>query len=132
MPGIVSSSLLFGTLSHAGVCHAQPGAGGDNEDMTKCCGTPYYIAPEILECGLYKTGPPYGKQVDMWSAGVIAYVLLSGIPPFQVCPVTWLFGDQNGIPSVWWISTVFVSGLPPSCEQHFTFRMGCHSNSPLL
>lgn len=43
-----------------------------------------HIAPEVLECGLYKTGPPYGKQADMWSAGVVVYVLLTGSPPFQV------------------------------------------------
>jgi len=64
---------------------------GDAEDMTKCCGTPYYIAPEVLECGLYKTGPPYGKQADMWSAGVVVYVLLTGSPPFQAAKRDQLF-----------------------------------------
>eukprot|EP01012_Entosiphon_sulcatum_P010433 TRINITY_DN16098_c0_g1_i1.p1 TRINITY_DN16098_c0_g1~~TRINITY_DN16098_c0_g1_i1.p1 ORF type:complete len:507 (+),score=92.19 TRINITY_DN16098_c0_g1_i1:61-1581(+) len=54
----------------------------DSNTLTKCCGTPYYLAPEILKCGFYKSGPPYGRQCDVWSAGVIAYVLLCGYPPF--------------------------------------------------
>ena len=41
------------------------------------CGTPMYIAPEIL------SGVPYGTKVDMWSLGVIAYVLLTGDVPFS-------------------------------------------------
>lgn len=44
--------------------------------LTTQCGTPGYVAPEILE------GTPYDTQADMWSLGVIAYILLGGYPPF--------------------------------------------------
>jgi serine/threonine protein kinase len=56
---------------------------GNENKLTKCCGTPLYIAPEVLNAGLYKTGPPYGLPADMWGLGVILYVLLCGYPPFR-------------------------------------------------
>jgi serine/threonine protein kinase len=51
--------------------------------LTKCCGTPLYIAPEVLNAGLFKTGGPYGVECDMWSIGIITYILLCGYPPFR-------------------------------------------------
>ena len=54
-----------------------------SKGLTRCCGTPLYIAPEVLKAGLFKTGEPYGIVADLWSLGVIVYILLCGYPPFR-------------------------------------------------
>ena len=51
--------------------------GAQKSALTTQCGTPGYVAPEILQ------NQPYDSSVDMWSIGVITYILLGGYPPFH-------------------------------------------------
>lgn len=60
-----------------------------NSNLTTTCGTPHYFAPELVrgfKAPIIQepSGPVgYGKPVDMWSLGVVLYILLSGTPPFE-------------------------------------------------
>lgn len=74
---IKPENLLVGQrclkLADFGLAVETPPAG---EHLFTVCGTPTYVAPEILA----ETG--YGLQVDVWAMGVIMYILLCGFPPF--------------------------------------------------
>lgn len=48
----------------------------EDKDLTQKVGTPYYIAPEVIN-------KKYDKRCDIWSCGIIMYILLSGYPPYD-------------------------------------------------
>lgn len=53
--------------------HLKPG-----ELLHNACGTPMYVAPDMLR----RDHSGYGREVDLWSAGVVLFIMISGYPPF--------------------------------------------------
>lgn len=54
----------------------------DCQLLTDFCGSPIYVAPEVLE------HHPYSFEIDIWGFGIIAYIMLLGFPPVP--------SDSNG------------------------------------
>lgn len=87
-----------------GLSNFMPGHGenqnASKEGLTTQCGSPAYAAPELLAKKVY------GPKVDVWSAGIVAYALLTGRLPFTVEPfkISSLYkkmvaGEMNHLPT---------------------------------
>ncbi|RLO01789.1 hypothetical protein DYB28_010270 [Aphanomyces astaci] len=62
-----------------------------DDNLVSSCGTPEYIAPEVVRNVFSKDKQLYGKAVDIWSIGVITYVMLCGYTPFHANSQVQLF-----------------------------------------
>ncbi|EQC29688.1 CAMK/CAMK1 protein kinase [Saprolegnia diclina VS20] len=84
--------------------------------MTTRCGSPIYTAPEVLDMET----TAYGKECDIWSIGVITFMLLSGSPPFYESNLADLYrqikaADYHFDPYYW--------GHVSEDAKHFISRM---------
>jgi serine/threonine protein kinase len=64
----------------------------DGEFLKTSCGSPNYASPEVISGKLYA-----GPEIDIWSCGVILYVMLCGQLPFDDDHVPTLFKKINSI-----------------------------------
>jgi len=71
----IGNELLNIKLTDFGLSYVRGGVGSDSM-MQSVCGTPIYMAPEVID------DLGYSQQCDIWSIGVIMYTLLTGRPPF--------------------------------------------------
>jgi len=67
----------------------------ENTKYLTYCGSPEYVAPEIIEM------QPYSKAVDLWAVGVMSYVLLTGFMPFYSKSPKELFNQIKGVKYNW-------------------------------
>lgn len=77
---IKPENILFDSRNRLKLCDFGSaewfGGGGERKWMSGVVGTPYYVAPEVLG------GRDYNEKADVWSAGVILYIMLGGVAPF--------------------------------------------------
>jgi len=70
-----NATIKLADFGFATICTSDTG-------LSDLLGTPEYMAPELVALRDVEGG--YGKSVDIWALGVVLYILLSGIHPFQI------------------------------------------------
>ncbi|KAK3865311.1 hypothetical protein Pcinc_029081 [Petrolisthes cinctipes] len=93
----------------------------DNVTTTTFCGTPDYIAPEILK------ELEYGASVDWWALGVLMYEMMAGQPPFEADNEDDLFESilHEEVLYPVWLSKEAVSILKGFMTKEPSKRLGC-------
>ncbi|PIA13414.1 Pkinase-domain-containing protein, partial [Coemansia reversa NRRL 1564] len=91
---------------------------GEQAFMKTVCGTPMYVAPEVLT--VRQVGV-YDKLVDMWSLGVVLYICLCGFPPFsdELAPPPMrdqIIAGMYSFPSPYW-DTVSPEAIDLVCQM---------------
>jgi serine/threonine protein kinase len=85
LENILVSQSLDGSLTIRIVDFGLSGNVQPGQRLTQVCGTPRCVAPEVVSRNV-----SYGPEVDLWSAGVVLYTLLSGNTPFHQSDMTLL------------------------------------------
>lgn len=80
-----------------------------SQKLKELCGTPYYTAPEIIN-------DAYDQAADMWSVGVITYVMLFGFPPFYVDPNQYIGSEETKA-----IYEMILKGFQPEIKVKFHY-----------
>jgi len=75
---VSEDSAMDVKVADFGLSRLFPEGAGPGQKTGTVCGTPVYVAPEVL------AKKQYGYGVDVWALGVIAYIMLCGSPPFPL------------------------------------------------